>query len=82
MLAPAKEVEHVATRGVDTAHHLGDDRDRRVVGDLAKVGRKHATRVVQRWWVITLLSDVAHEGLDHPQAVTGGAFDVVRRFGE
>jgi hypothetical protein len=36
VLATAEQLDDVRTRAVDAAHHLGDDGDRRVVGDLRK----------------------------------------------
>ena len=39
-LPGAQQLEHVVARRLEPAHHLGDDRDLRVVADLGEVGRQ------------------------------------------
>src|SRR5437764_1348498 len=78
VLAAAKQLEDVRAGGLQPSHHLRDDGDRRVVRDLAEIGREHPAR--RR--VITLLSHVADERLHDAQAVPRRALDVVRRLGQ
>ena len=61
-LAGAQEVEHVGTRGLEPAHHFGDERDRVVLEDLGEVGREDAVGRRE----IALSAGVADERLDDP----------------
>src|SRR5581483_7713269 len=70
----AEAVENVAAGRLDAAHHLGDDRDRRVADDVGEARRQHAVRRPER----ALLAEVADERLDDPEPVPGRPLDVVR----
>ena len=39
-LARPEQLEHVVRRGLDTAHHLGDERNRGIAADRLEVGRQ------------------------------------------
>ena len=71
VLAAGEQVEDIRPRRLEPAHHLGDDRDRRVVRDLRHVGREQAGGRVG------VPGRVAHECLDNAQPVAGRALDVV-----
>ena len=77
-LARREQVAQVAGRRVESAHHLGDDLDRRVVADLGEVGGED--RAVGQPAARPLR--VAHERLDDAQPVTGGTLDVVGILGQ
>ncbi len=74
VLAAPQQLEHVLAGRVDAAHHLGDDRDRRVVEHVGDVGREHVVRDREA----ARLVGVADERLDDAQPVAGRALDVVR----
>ena len=78
VLAATQQLEDVRACRFDAAHHLGHNRDARVVDDLGEIRGEHPTRK----WVITLLPRIAHERLHDPQPMTGCALDVVRRLGQ
>ena len=78
VLAAAQQLEHVAADGIDAAHHLGDDGDRRIACDLLEVVGEHTTRR----WVVTLLPQVAHERLHDAQSMTRGPLDVIGGVGQ
>ena len=73
VLAAAQQLEHIVAGRLDAAHHLGDDRDRRVVEDLAKfVVSTPAAGVKSRSFSTSRTS-----ALTTPQPVAGRALDVV-----
>jgi len=77
-LPRAEQVEHVAAGGLDPAHHLGHERDRRVVADLGGIGRQHARLGREP----ALLPGVAHERPHDPQSVPRRPLDVARALAQ
>jgi hypothetical protein len=77
-LSGREQVDHQASRGLDSAHHLGDNGDRGVVPDGGRVRRQDA-RIGQE---VALLLDVPYERADHLQPVSGCALDVLRVLDE
>ena len=75
---PGASSSSTCSRGLEPAHHLGDDADRRVVADLRGVGRQHARLRVEA----RSLVEVAHERPHDAQPVPGRALDVVGVLGE
>ena len=73
VLAAPQQLEHVLAGRLDAAHHLADDRDLRVVEDLADVRREHTRRSGEA----PLLVGRADERLHEAQPVAGRALDVV-----
>ena len=67
-----QQLEHVVARRLEPAHHLGDDRDLRVVADLGEVGRR------RRRSVAAIAFRVADERLHDSQPVPGRPLDVRR----
>ena len=72
-LAGAEEIEDVAAGWLDSAHHLGDERDRVVLQDRPKVGREDS--VAGR--VVTLLVRVTDKRARDSQPVAGSPLDLV-----
>ena len=77
-LAGTEELEHEASRRLDSAHDLGDDADRGVVADRGRIRGQH-TRLGAE---VPFLVDVAHERADHLEAMAGGPLDVLRVLDE
>jgi len=68
----------VVARRLDSAHHLGDESDRRVVEHVPDLGREDARPGVER----SLARRVADERPHDPQAMAGRALDLVALLGE
>ena len=68
-LSRPQELEHVAARRLDPAHHLGHDRDRRVVTDAREVGGEQAG------WALGAPGRVADEGCRHLHRLAGHPLD-------
>ena len=77
-LPGGEQLEHVAARGLDPAHDLGHDVDRRVVPDRGGIGRQDAGLGAE----LALLLDVAHERAYDAQPMPGCALDVLRVLDE
>ena len=68
-LTGSEQRQHVLTRGLDAAHHLGHDADGGIVAQPCEVGREHALRRVG------VAGGIAHQRRGHLDRLAGDALD-------